>query len=77
MLLKNHTLDQYIINIGFHVPAYLILENFVHHPLICNFNILSNKWHGFVANYSLVSDESNFLFIIKMHWGLMISKICI
>ena len=65
-------LHHHVIHIYFKVPANLILEDDIHHPLVGCPRILQAEGHDIVAENSSVNNEESLLLISGIHFYLIV-----
>ena len=63
MVILPNAFYQHVVHIDLNVSPDLMREHLVHQPLIYGSRILDSKWHYFVAEETLVSDEQSLLLI--------------
>ena len=63
MVILLNVFYQHVVHIDLNVSLDLMREHLVHQPLIYGSRILDSKWHYFVAEETLVSDEQSLLLI--------------
>ncbi|KAI5323668.1 hypothetical protein L3X38_032740 [Prunus dulcis] len=68
-------LDQHVIHIDFHNFANLLLEDFIHEPLVGCSGVLQPKGHDLVAVGPSLNDERSFCLVVLMHYDLVIARV--
>ncbi|CAL2237870.1 unnamed protein product [Prunus armeniaca] len=69
--------DQHIVYVDFHGYADLLLENFVHEPLVGCSGVLQPKGHDLVAVGPSLDDERGLHLVIIVHHNLIIAGVSI
>jgi hypothetical protein len=62
-----HAFYQHIVDVDFNISADLVLEHFVHQPLISGSSILQPKGHHSVTIETSISHKSGFLLVYLIH----------
>ena len=64
---------QHVVNVDLNILPDLVHEHLVHEPLICRARIFEAKWHYFIAEEALASNERSFLLIHFVHSDLVVT----
>ncbi|CAL9000815.1 unnamed protein product, partial [Prunus brigantina] len=67
--------DQHVVHIDLHSFADLLLDDFIHEPLIGCSNVLQPKGHDLVAVGPSLDDERSFRLVILVHQDLVIAGV--
>ena len=73
MIVFPSALYQHVINVDLDISPNLLCEHLVHEPLICRACIFEAKWHYFIAEEALASNERSFLLIHFVHSDLVVT----
>ena len=65
--------DDDVVDVDMDVPAYLVSQSCLHHPLVCGSCIFESKGHCPVAEYAVGGDERGEFFILFLHPDLIVS----
>ncbi|CAL9025497.1 unnamed protein product, partial [Prunus brigantina] len=68
-------LDQHVVHVDFHSFADLLLEDFIHEPLVGCSGVLQPKGHDLVVVGPPLDDERGFRLVILMHQDLVMAGV--
>ena len=74
MIVLSLAFYQHVVNINLDISPNLLYEHLIHEPLIRRACVFETKWHYFIVEEALASNERSFLLICFIHSDLVVTR---
>ena len=74
MIRGEFALDKHVIDVDFHISAYLVVKDGIDQPLVSGPGILQPKWQHTIMVGASVGDEGGVLLVRWVHQDLVVSR---